>query len=1625
MASIPKAVVCILFSTIVLYLCGLCYGQRLYGARRRFFRHQSSYNRFMRQTAMVYEKAKVETLGDIFKRYVQQLRQTRNRQVELVFLVDSSGTVGRHYFFEEIRFVRNLLSDFTVDEHSTRVSVITFSSPHKVFTPVDYLSKPSADNHKCRLLGEDVPRVRYTPGGTYTRGALLEAEKVLRHARPDAVRAIFLMTDGYSNGGDPRPVAARLKREGVKIFTFGIRDGFVWELRSMASEPKNETCYILDSFEEFEGLAKRALHADLESGTYLEQTRGKCRQLCTDELLCCHPNASCACGTYTGKYECLCQPGYYGTGRGVTGCQPCPYGTYKNATGYGDVTSCTRCPDEHQITPLGAVSEQQCVCKRGYRQFGSNECTVFRCPKLSPPKHGYFVNNKCHNVFNAACGLRCDPGYELRGSSLRMCRDDGTWSGSDAICIMKTCPSLSPPKNGHMVCSSDDFSYSTTCRFTCDAGYKLVNSRKRDCLAISEWTGIPPRCIGITCPPLVEIRDGKIRPVTCTSQEAIFGSTCHITCSAGYTLQGPHTRQCSPDGIWIAAEEGSSKCVDQQAPLLNCPEDMLVEADQFEETTQVIWNAPVAVDNSGLRPVLTSEPAVSPGSRFPQGVTTIRYLAEDLSQNVATCHFTITVVDKSPPRIDSCESPSAVLSVQDGIAVNFSQPVFSDNSGRSVEVAASHKPGDIFYYGKTSVVFQAFDMWNNNVTCTIVVEVVPHLCVPPEAPANGNITCEESFMGVSCSVTCLPGFASVSQTPNKYVCAFSEGIWEPSEQFPFPDCAVTQKSSDVMQPATITLEGDVNCQETQVLYQVKQLLENKVQSELANVCANEASCSLEYLQILCEDKEDSSTRQPDTTPRKGRRRRRSLPEQTSPLDGTSLAPRKSRVSFKVMLEGQWSARNKSESDVTRNLQKVLSALVEEARQGQLDLSLDFAHIDYDPDERMLRCPNGSVAVNQSCVNCPMGTFYNATSITCVACSRGSFQPQEGQNVCLICPEGTFTMNSQAKSQADCKAYCPPGTFSSSGLEPCQSCALGFYQEEQSAQVCHQCGPGTTTYRRGSRSIKECAEPCPAGHVSETGLGPCFRCPHHSYQPAKGRTQCLLCPPGLVTLSSGAVSVKSCLASSVDSGSQSDSQYRFHDIMLRDLGVLDYDACFSQPCTNGGQCVPEKGGTLFICTCPKGFVGSQCEQRVDLCELEPCMNEGQCLQDSSTFQCLCKEGFKGQKCEINFNDCESSPCQNEAECVDGTNSFTCQCPLGYYGPTCGDVTNHCTQDTCRNGGNCSNTPTGFQCACALGFNGTSCEIDEDECQAAPCQNEATCWDMPGGYRCECKQGYTGFNCETEVDECADTPCQNKAKCQDLVGSYLCQCPEGFSGDKCEKELSAHYQLNFVSPTIMEYARLTISRPLPAMSVSVWFRTSDDQNQGTIFSYGVPGQPDTLTLTNYANLNMVINGQLARIGARLNDGAWHHFVFTWSSVGGKWKAYSDGIVMDQNTDLSKDKDIPGQGIFIVGQEQDTLGGGFSPAETFVGSLTHLNVWDRVLTLQEVEQLRFSCDYIAGNVMPWISVQEHLHGNIFPQPTSFCQGASSTGDFSSEKESFNMMRYPWYYYTQMYRPSQQAWH
>lgn len=147
----------------------------------------------------------------------------------------------------------------------------------------------------------------------------------------------------------------------------------------------------------------------------------------------------------------------------------CPPGTYKDNQILGDESTCKKCPDENQSTALGATHVSQCSCKKGFRTFNGTGCSgkanhtlfvlvnfptyfcmekilvtwsfvaVLRCPELKKPANGYFVNDYCDSVFNAACGIKCKPGYELRGNSLRICQENGVWSGEEAECVSKHC----------------------------------------------------------------------------------------------------------------------------------------------------------------------------------------------------------------------------------------------------------------------------------------------------------------------------------------------------------------------------------------------------------------------------------------------------------------------------------------------------------------------------------------------------------------------------------------------------------------------------------------------------------------------------------------------------------------------------------------------------------------------------------------------------------------------------------------------------------------------------------------------------------------------------------------------------------------------------------------------------------------------------------------------------------------------------------------------------------------------------------------------------------------------------------------------------------------------------------
>lgn len=73
------------------------------------------------------------------------------------------------------------------------------------------------------------------------------------------------------------------------------------------------------------------------------------------------------------------------------------------------------------------------------------------------------------------------------------------------------------------------------------------------------------------------------------------------------------------------------------------------------------------------------------------------------------------------------------------------------------------------------------------------------------------------------------------------------------------------------------------------------------------------------------------------------------------------------------------------------------------------------------------------------------------------------------------------------------------------------------------------------------------------------------------------------------------------------------------------------------------------------------------------------------------------------------------------------------------------------------------------------------------------------------------------------------------------------------------------------------------------------------------------------------------------------------------------------------------IRGAGSLVLGQEQDGVGGGFYAPQSFVGGMTGVNIWDRVIHHQEIARMSKSCLTGEGNVYKWSDFKPHIKGGV----------------------------------------------
>uniref|UniRef100_A0A8C5YB02 Pentraxin 4 n=1 Tax=Microcebus murinus TaxID=30608 RepID=A0A8C5YB02_MICMU len=161
-------------------------------------------------------------------------------------------------------------------------------------------------------------------------------------------------------------------------------------------------------------------------------------------------------------------------------------------------------------------------------------------------------------------------------------------------------------------------------------------------------------------------------------------------------------------------------------------------------------------------------------------------------------------------------------------------------------------------------------------------------------------------------------------------------------------------------------------------------------------------------------------------------------------------------------------------------------------------------------------------------------------------------------------------------------------------------------------------------------------------------------------------------------------------------------------------------------------------------------------------------------------------------------------------------------------------------------------------------------------------------------------------------------------------------------------------------------------LRALSFCSWVRTASGR-LGTLLSYTTEDNDNKLVLHGRDSLapgsiHFVIGDPAFRELPLqlLLDGRWHHVCVLWTSVQGRYWLHVDRRLVAAGSHFREGYEIPPGGSLVLGQEQDSVGGGFDSSEAFVGSVSGVAIWDRALVPGEVASLAAGRELPTGAIL-----------------------------------------------------------
>ncbi|XP_034072445.1 C-reactive protein-like isoform X2 [Gymnodraco acuticeps] len=193
--------------------------------------------------------------------------------------------------------------------------------------------------------------------------------------------------------------------------------------------------------------------------------------------------------------------------------------------------------------------------------------------------------------------------------------------------------------------------------------------------------------------------------------------------------------------------------------------------------------------------------------------------------------------------------------------------------------------------------------------------------------------------------------------------------------------------------------------------------------------------------------------------------------------------------------------------------------------------------------------------------------------------------------------------------------------------------------------------------------------------------------------------------------------------------------------------------------------------------------------------------------------------------------------------------------------------------------------------------------------------------------------------------------------------------------------------FPQETNTAYVKLT-PKIVDFGAITVCLRTITDLNRNyALFSLSATSSHNAFLIFKPTTdgIEIYVHDQAETFGGEdYKVNTWHSICSTWDSVTGVAQLWLDNKPFIRKYVGGARIKMPS---IIIGQEQDSHGGGFDKTQSFVGMMSDVHMWDYTLSTCEIQKYMLDRNLTPGNVLNWKALDYKTYGRVLTEQKTTC--------------------------------------